>query len=479
MRVAVIGTGHVGLITSVALATLGHDVVGVDVDEGKIELLRRGTTPFHEAGLDEALLREIAGGRLRFTSQAAEAMRDAEVAFICVGTPLRADGEADLVAMEQAAIEIARHASDGVIVVVKSTVPAGTAELLERTFAREADGARIEIASNPEFLREGVALRDALQPDRIVIGVETERAASVLRRVYEPLTRQGTLLIETGIRTAELAKYASNAFLALKISYANALAELCERVGADVRAVADVMGADPRIGRSFLDAGLGYGGYCLPKDVLVLERMAARAGYDFALLREVDRVNRSMIDATVEKIRDAVWNLEGKRIAVLGLAFKAGTDDARLSPALELVRRLIDAGASVVGYDPLAAANAKDVLPQLEIAGDPYAAAAGAHCLVIATDWGEFRHLDLPSLGQAMAYPVVVDARNALDRSVMRAAGFSYYPTGRGGFDADASDRSLGLATTERGVERRLVDLGSGDGLLEPDGEAAAASPLA
>jgi UDPglucose 6-dehydrogenase len=431
MRVAVVGTGHVGLVTSVALSTMGHEVVGLDVDEEKLALLRRGIAPFHEAGLQEGLEHQLADGSLRFTDQGAEAVEDATVIFVCVGTPSGTDGEADLRALELAGITIAKYARDGVVIAEKSTVPAGTAELLRRTVAREGGGLRFDVASNPEFLREGQALQDSLDPDRIVIGVESERSASVLRAVYEPLTRRGALLIETDIRTAELAKHASNSFLALKISYANALARVCERAGADVEAIAEVMGADSRIGRAFLNAGLGYGGYCLPKDVMSLERLSARLGYDWPLLREVDRLNREAMESTIAKVRDAAWNIANKRIAVLGLAFKPGTDDARLSPALELARRLLAEGASVVACDPLAAANAKEELPELEIAPDAYTAATGSHCLVVATDWEEFADLDLSTLRQVMAYPIVVDARNIFDPQTMRVAGFSYYPTGR------------------------------------------------
>ena len=431
MKVAVVGTGHVGVVTCVALATMGHEAVGIDVDSEKITLLQRGIAPFHEPGLNEALMRELRAGRVAFTDGMAQAIREAVVVFICVGTPARADGEADLQAMERSATAIARHASHGVVVVEKSTVPAGTADRLRLALFRVGDGLRFEVACNPEFLREGSALRDALEPDRIVIGVESERAAVVLRRLYEPVTRNGVPLIETDIRTAELAKAASNSFLALKISYANALARMCELLGADIRAVTEVMGSDARIGRAFLAAGLGYGGYCFPKDVVILERLAARLGYDFPLLREVDRLNREAVEATAAKIEEALWNLDEKRIAVFGLAFKPGTDDVRLSPALSLARRLLRSGASVVGFDPLASANAKDELPELEIAPDAYAAAADAQCVVIATDWDEFRDLDLAALRDVMAYPLVVDGRNVFDPAEMREAGFSYYPTGQ------------------------------------------------
>ena len=440
MKVAIIGTGHVGVVTCVAVASMGHEAVGFDVDSEKISLLQRAIAPFHEPGLNEALARELSAGRLAFTDAPAEAMHAAAIVFICVGTPAGPDGEANLLAMERSATAVAHHARDGVVVVEKSTVPAGTADRLRFVLAREGDGRRFNVACNPEFLREGTALSDALEPDRILIGVESERAAILLRRLYEPLTRKGIPLIETDLRTAELAKAASNAFLALKISYANALARICERLGGDIRTVTDVMGSDARIGRSFLAAGLGYGGYCFPKDVVILERLAARVGYDFGLLREVDRVNHESVEAIAAKVEDALWILDEKRIAVFGLAFKPGTDDVRLSPSLSLARRLLQSGASVVGYDPLASANAKDELPELEIAPDAYSAAADAHCVVIATDWDEFRDLDLAALRDVMAYPLVVDGRNVFDSTEMREAGFSYYPTGQAPVLIDPSE---------------------------------------
>jgi UDPglucose 6-dehydrogenase len=431
MQVAVMGTGHVGLVTGVAFASLGHDVVATDIDGEKIRLLLDGVSPFYEAGLEEALRREMAAGRLSFTLEASEALREAEAVFVCVGTPARASGEANLVAMETSAREIARHAPDGVVVIEKSTVPAGTAERVRTTLARERPGFLFDVASNPEFLREGTALQDALEPDRIVIGVESEHARDVLRRLYRPLTDRGYRLMETDIATAELAKHASNAFLSLKISFANALARICERAGADVTAVADVMGADPRIGRAFLNAGLGYGGYCFPKDVMALERLSARLGYEFPLMREVGRLNDEAVAAAAARVEETLWNLEDKRVAVLGLAFKPGTDDVRFSPALALARRLIDDGAQVVGFDPQAAAAAQQDLPELQVASDPYEAATDAHCLVVATEWPEFQALDLARLRDLMAYPIIVDGRNALDPAAVAAAGFTYYPTGR------------------------------------------------
>ncbi len=431
VKVAVIGTGRVGLVSCVALAALGHEVAGTDVDTEKIELLSRGVPPFFEPGLENALAEQLDARRLSFTGSAAGALAGAEIVFICVGTPSRQDGEANLLAVELAVREIARHAMDGAVVVEKSTVPAGTADKVRRTLEREGDGRRVDVASNPEFLREGMALRDALQPDRIVIGVESDRSREALERLYEPLIRAGAPFIVTDIRTAELAKHASNAFLALKISFANGLARLCERAGADVKAVADVMGADPRIGRAFLNAGLGYGGYCLPKDVAALARLAERLGYPFGLLDQIEHLNAEAVDALAARIEEAVWNVEGKRIALLGLSFKPDTDDVRSSPALALARRLIAAGAEVVGYDPHAAETAKQELAELQLASDPYDAARAADCLVLATEWKEFEELNLDALSASMRHPVMVDGRNLFDPARMADAGFWYYPTGR------------------------------------------------
>lgn len=433
MRVGVIGTGHVGLVTCASLAAIGHDVVGSDTDQEKIRLLQGQAVPFHEPRLPELVAQGMGSGRLRFTPHASQSIEDAEVVFICVSTPSRTTGEANLVAVERAVQDVARHAGQRTVVVEKSTVPAGTAQRVRRTLLRERSDTShlIEVASNPEFLREGRAVEDSLRPDRILIGAEAPWVFEVMRRLYEPLIQNGCRMIETDINTAELAKHACNAFLALKISYVNSLARICERAGADVVAVADVMGADPRIGRAFLDAGLGYGGSCFPKDLQAFDRLAAHLGYDFLLLREIARINDEALEATVEKIRDALWNLESKRIALLGLSFKPLTDDIRFAPAVALARRLIAEGANVVGYDPQAMANAKEEVAALEVAADPYEAASGAQCLVICTEWPEFRDLDLKRLKEKMAYPLMVDGRNMFRPDEMESAGFSYYSTGR------------------------------------------------
>lgn len=415
------------------MAKLGHDVVGNDLDEEKVAMLRRRVPWFYEPGLQELLDETMESGALSFTTDSAEAISGADVVFICVGTPPRASGEANLIAVEQVARDVARHGRTDVVVVEKSTVPAGTAQRVKRTLARErADFAgSAEVVSNPEFLKEGTAVEDSLHPDRILIGAESAKAFARMRELYGPLIDGGTKIIETDIATAELAKHACNAFLALKISYANALSRLCERSGGDVVAVAEVMGSDERIGRPFLNAGLGYGGYCFPKDIQAFERLAARVGAEFPLLREVARINDQAVESAADKVIEALWNVEGKKIALLGLAFKPGTDDVRSAPALALARLLLREGAHVVGYDPQGGSNAKAELPELEVCHDMYDALHDAHCMVLCTEWDEFRTLDLEKLHSLMAYPVVIDGRNLFDPHEMKSAGFSYYPTGR------------------------------------------------
>ena len=430
MLIAVIGTGHVGLVSCATLAHLGHDVVGIDTDAEKVALLERGEAPFFEPGLQALLDETIASGRLRFSSDVADAAA-AEVVFICVGTPPKASGEANLAAVESAARDVARVATRPAVLVEKSTVPAGTAKRLQLTIRRERPDLDLEVASNPEFLREGKGIEDSLNPDRILVGAESDRAFDVLRAVYAPLIEKGCRWIETDIATAELSKHACNAFLAMKISYANALARMCELAGADIRSVTEVMGSDPRIGSAFLGAGIGYGGYCFPKDIQAFERLAARLGYEFPLLREVARINDEAVDAVVQKVEEAVWNLDGKRVALFGLAFKPGTDDVRLAPALTVARKLLEHGTEVVGYDPKAGANAKSELAELRIVEDPYEAASGAHCVVVCTEWDELKDIDLEQLRTVMAYPVIVDGRNVFEPSAMAAAGFTYIPTGR------------------------------------------------
>jgi UDPglucose 6-dehydrogenase len=431
MNVGVIGTGHVGLPTAGALARFGHHVLATDADRETVEVLARGEMPFFEPGLEDLVREGAEAGRLRFAADPAAAIGPADVVFLCVGTPPTATGEANLSAMERAAETVARHAGAEIVVVEKSTVPAGTAERVSETLARHRPDGTFRVASNPEFLREGSAVEDSLRPQRILVGSDSAEALAVLRELYAPAVRDGARWIETTLRTAELAKHACNAFLAMKVSFANALARICEAAGADVEDIIEVMGSDPRIGRGHLSAGLGYGGYCFPKDLQAFERLSHRLGYDFPLLREVARINEEAAEAAFRKVQEALWNLEDKRVALLGLAFKPGTDDVRFAPALALARRLLDAGAVVAGYDPEAGPAAKADLPDLEVAADPYGALEGAHCAVVCTEWAEFRDLDPRQMRDAMAFPIVVDGRNLLELAPLAEAGFTYLPTGR------------------------------------------------
>jgi UDPglucose 6-dehydrogenase len=431
MNVGVIGAGHVGLPTAAVLAHIGHVVTVTDADREKIELLRDGGMPFFEPGLEELVRSGVEAGRLRFTPDPSEALRDARVAFLCVGTPPRSSGEANLIAIEQSADLVGQYAAGPTVVVEKSTVPAGTAARVTEILARHRADGRLSVVCNPEFLREGNAVEDSLRPDRVLVGSDSEEALAVMRELFAPLVGEETEWIETDLHTAELAKHASNAFLALKVSFVNALARIAEAAGADVEAVTDVMGADPRIGGAHLSAGLGYGGSCFPKDLLAFERLAGRLGYDFPLLREVARINEEALEAAYRKVEQALWNLEGKRVALLGLAFKPGTDDVRYSPALGLADRLLAAGAVVIGYDPQAGANAKAEVPGLEVVDDPYTALAGADAAVVCTEWDEIAGLDLARVGEVMARPVVVDGRNVFDPADMAERGFTYLPTGR------------------------------------------------
>jgi UDPglucose 6-dehydrogenase len=393
-------------------------------------MLRRGEAPFHEPGLDDLLAAGLAAGSLSFVGSIAEAVSGAEVVFVCVGRPPVGLGDRSLSAVEESAREIACAADDDVVLVVKSTVPPGTTSRIEKVMRLERPDLRFSAVSSPEFLREGHAIDDTLRPDRLVVGAGDRRAIEVLRGLYGPMIATGVRLIETDPRTAELSKLASNAFLATKISFANSLARVSELSGADVDGVTEIMGADPRIGPAFLRAGIGFGGYCLPKDIVTLERVSAKLGYDFAMLREVSRVNEEALDAVARKVEEAIWNLEGKTVALFGLAFKAGTDDVRGAPALELAARLASEGSTVVAYDPMVeAAHAGQGL--FEVLRDPYAAATGAACIVVCTEWPQILELDLGRLKDVMTQPSIVDGRNLLDAEVLARAGFSYHPVGR------------------------------------------------
>ncbi|HVL81269.1 MAG TPA: UDP-glucose/GDP-mannose dehydrogenase family protein [Actinomycetota bacterium] len=433
MRIVVVGCGHVGLITAVGFAEIGHEVVGIDNDEARLRDLQAGRAPFYEPGVQELLSRHL-GRSLSFTGDVAEAVTGADAAFICVNTPPRPDGRLSLAYVEQAARTVAEAAEGSLVIVEKSTVPANTARRIQ-VILREMDvDPQIEVASNPEFLREGTALHDALNPDRIVVGVANDggRARKVLEELYEPITRRtGCPLIVTDLDTAELTKHASNSFLAMKISYINMIAELCEQLGADVDLVAEGMGLDPRIGASFLRAGVGYGGFCFPKDVAGLIAQASDAGLDFGLLEQVRSINDRQRTRLLGKVRQAVWNLEGKTIAVWGLAFKPGTDDLREAPSLDVIPAMQSEGAAVRAYDPAAGEEAGTRLSGSEVAETALDAATGADALVVLTDWPEFAETDLGLLARTLRRPVVVDGRNLWSVEDMAAHGFTYLSFGR------------------------------------------------
>jgi len=438
----------VGLVTGACLAEAGHEVVCTDKDEARIELLNRGGIPIYELHLDEVVQKNRRENRLTFTTDAGEAVRAGEAVFICVGTPPLENGDADLSAIDSVARLIATEARTPKLVVEKSTVPVQTGRQLRQALAvyGRKSGLAFRVASNPEFLREGTAVEDFLHPDRIVVGVDDEATEKELREIYQPIVEgrfncpvhdsecppQGPPeFLVTNINSAELIKHASNSFLALKISYANAVADLCELLGANVQEVTRAMGLDPRIGPKFLGAGLGFGGFCLPKDVQAFIRLAEHAGMDFALLKEVELINKQRIDRFVEKMRTALWVIKGKKVGVLGLAFKANTDDTRFSPSIDLGRRLLAEGAHVAAYDPAAMERARQLLPGISYAGDPYAVAEGVDALVIATDWPEFAALDWEQIHDVMARPLVLDGRNLLDPSAMKQQGFEYHSFGR------------------------------------------------
>lgn len=447
MHVSVIGTGYVGLVTGACLAEIGHHVICMDDDAAKIEVLTRGGLPIYEPHLEGIVRRGRMAGRLHFTSDVAEAVRDAAVIFICVNTPPLPDGEADLSYVELATRRIAEHATRSTLITEKSTVPVQTGAWIEKTLAvyRKRPGVEFDVASNPEFTREGMAVEDFLHPDRIVVGVASSRAEQTLRELYAPIVEgrfrcpihpecrqdRAVPFLVTDLRSAELIKHASNAFLALKISFANALADVCERAGGDVLRVVEGVGLDKRIGRAFLNAGIGFGGSCFPKDVKAFVKIAEKSGYDFTLLKEVDRINEGRQELVLEKLKQTLWILRGKRIGLLGLAFKPNTDDVRQAPALAIARRLLAEGADVQGYDPQAAQKAKQALPELTLCADPYAAGAQAEALVLCTEWAEFAHLDWARVKAQMVRPLILDGRNALDRERLISLGFEYIGIGR------------------------------------------------
>ncbi len=451
VSIAVVGSGYVGLVAAVCFAEIGHTVICVDNDEKKVSALQAGDTLIHENHLPE-LLNRYRNKQVRFTTDLAEATRSAEAIFIAVGTPQSERGDADLSYVEAVTCEIARSIDSYKIIVEKSTVPVYTNEWIRRAIERNGvDRALFDVVSNPEFLREGTAVMDFLHPDRIVVGADTSQAAEVLGRIYEPLTggdyyskpnaidgccngAQPPLLLNTSIKSAEIIKHASNAFLALKISFINAVSNLCEATDANVEQVAQGIGLDSRIGPKFLRPGIGYGGSCFPKDVAAFRSVADQFGIDFSLLSEVEKINAQQRRRFLAKVRSALWTLRGKKLAVLGLAFKGETDDIRDSPAIEMIRLLLNEGCWICAYDPAAMQRCEEVLPaskQMQYAKDAYDAAEDADAVLVLTDWAEFKDLDLDRLNQVLRYPIMIDGRNLFDPHEVAAQGFTYLSVGR------------------------------------------------
>ncbi len=428
-HVAVIGTGYVGLVTGVCLAELGHSVVCVDKDRAKVRVLRQGGVPIYEPGLGALLKRNRKAGRISFTDQIREGLKRAEIVFIAVNTPPLPNGEADLSFVEAVAREVSRNLRRYTVVVEKSTVPVETGEKIRQTMRLYGAGrGEFDVASNPEFLREGTAVQDFLKPDRIVIGVESKRAETLLRELYAPLKAP---LLVTDIKSAELIKHSCNSFLALKISFINAVANICERVGADVTKVAEGMGHDVRIGRDFLKAGVGFGGSCFPKDLNAFVKMAERAGYNFELLKAVQKINGQQRLWVLDRLKKALWTLRGKTVGVWGLAFKPDTDDLRNAPALDIIQRLQEEGCRVRAYDPVAMPKARPLLKKVVFCRDPYEAARGADAVVLVTDWKEFKALDLRRVRSLVRTPVLLDGRNLYDPGAAVHWGFDYHSVGR------------------------------------------------
>jgi len=429
MKLTIIGTGYVGLVTGACFAEVGHRVVCVDNDAAKVKTLQEGGIPIYEPGLDELVTKNTASGRLEFTVSTAEGVAKSDVVFIAVPTPPQPDGSVDLSFIEKVAREIAGAMTSYKIIVDKSTVPVKTGDKVAETIKRYCKAqVDFDVVSNPEFLREGFAVEDLMKPDRVVIGVRSQRPVAAMREIFEQFNAP---IVVTDINSAELIKHASNSFLALKISYINAISVLCEAAGANVQEVAAGMGMDTRIGRRFLNAGLGFGGSCFPKDLSAFIKIAEQVGLDFRLLKEVQRINAGQMDRFIKKITDTVWVLKDKKLGVLGLAFKQNTDDVRQSPAIELCQRLQKEGASLRVHDPKAMDKARAVLTGVTFVDDMNDVAEGCDALVVATEWDEFKKLDLDRARRALSHPIMFDGRNLFDPAEMEQRGWIYKSVGR------------------------------------------------
>jgi UDPglucose 6-dehydrogenase len=430
--IAVIGTGYVGLVTGAGLSDFGNDVICVDVDVRKIDALNSGAIPIYEPGLDKLVTKNVSEGRLRFSTNLSEAIRSARAIFIAVGTPPKPDGSADLRYVEEVAHTIAKHMNGPKLVITKSTVPIGTGRMIEQIIESHGTGHKASIVSNPEFLREGSAIEDFMKPDRVVIGASDPEAADMMKEIYAPLHSLEIPFVVTNVESSELIKYASNGFLAVKITFINEIAVVCEKVGANVQDVALGMGLDSRIGPKFLQTGPGFGGSCFPKDTSAMADISRRHGYDFQIMDAVLRVNDAVKLRMIDKIVTALGGeVAGKTVAMLGLAFKPETDDMRDSPTIPIVKGLQQRGANVRAYDPQATENAKNIFADLEYCADAYTTAEGADVLVLATEWNEFRALNFERIRKALREPVIVDLRNVYDPQRMATLGFRYSSVGR------------------------------------------------
>jgi len=429
MKLTIIGTGYVGLVTGTCFAEVGHHVICVDSDAKKVEMLKRGGIPIYEPGLEELVQKNVAAGRLSFTNSTAEGVENSDVIFIAVPTPPQPDGSVDLSYIERVARDISGAMTSYKIVVDKSTVPVKTGDKVAETIKRYCKAkVEFDVVSNPEFLREGFAVDDLMKPDRIVVGVRTQRPVAAMKEVYQPFNAP---IIITDINSAELIKHASNSFLALKISYINAVSVLCEAAGANVQEVAQGMGLDDRIGRRFLNAGIGFGGSCFPKDLSAFIKISEQVGYDFRLLKEVQRINAEQMDRFLKKITDTLWVLKDKTIGVLGLAFKQNTDDVRSSPAIDLCQRMLKEGATLRVHDPKAMEKARAILPDVTYVEDMNDIAEGCDAIVVATEWDEFKKLDLEKTRKALSAPIMFDGRNLFDPQEMEKLGWIYKSIGR------------------------------------------------
>jgi UDPglucose 6-dehydrogenase len=429
MKLAIIGTGYVGLVTGTCFAEVGHHVICVDNDAVKVKMLQAGGIPIYEPGLEELVKKNVANGRLSFTNSTAEGVQKSDVVFIAVPTPPQPDGSVDLSYIERVARDIAAAMTSYKIVVDKSTVPVKTGEKVTETIKRYCPAkVEFDVVSNPEFLREGFAVGDLMKPDRVVIGTSSQRPVAAMKEIYTPFNAP---IIVTDINSAELIKHAANSFLALKISYINAIATICEAAGANVQEVAQGIGLDERIGRRFLNAGIGFGGSCFPKDLSAFIKISEQIGYDFKLLKEVQRINAEQMDRFVKKITDTLWVLKDKKIGILGLAFKQNTDDVRSSPAIDLCQRLLKDGATLRVHDPKAMDKAKAILPNVTYVDDMNAVAEGCDALVVATEWDEFKKLDLARAKKSLTHPIIFDGRNLFDPVEMEKLGWIYKSIGR------------------------------------------------